>query len=114
MNPEGCKPPPLPDRSIRGFKGVCCSILQSHYFGFVFLVPAILMLWIHQQLGLTDAFLMGDRKSANYNLVMVVVFLAGVSACFLHACYLANRSGRWFVLKLVLLGLYWLGFVSLG
>lgn len=112
MSPEGCKPPPLPELSTTSFKCVCRIILQSHTFGFVCLVPAVIMLMVHHELGLTDAFLMGDRKSANYNLVMMAVFFAGIAACVLHTCYLANRGGKWVLLKAILLVLYWAGFLA--
>jgi hypothetical protein len=91
---------------------------QSHWAGFLFLVPFIVLLGIHDVLGLSDAALLlrdqRDRDSQLFNFVMIGVFYAGVVLFVADAVSLANRGWRWLVLKLVLLVVYWGAVLWLG
>ena len=56
------------------------TIIQSHWIGFLFLLPFLIMLAVHDTLGLSDAFLFvrdqRDHDSQMFNFVMVAVFYA--------------------------------------
>jgi hypothetical protein len=88
-------------------------VIQSHWIGFLFLLPFLIMLAVHDALGLSDAFLLvkdqRDRNSQMFNLAMVAVFYLGVAAFVTHAAFLAGRSKLWFCAKLLLLAAYWSG-----
>lgn len=87
------------------------TVMQSHWVGFLFLVPGIIMLILHRQLGLSDALNVptppGEREAHLFNWVMVAVFLLGIAAFFLHALFLWTRGWQWVVAKLLFLALYW-------
>lgn len=77
----------------------------SAWFAPVFLVPFILMLVVHQWLGLSDALMVaagpGERPAHDYNLIMVVTFYLGLAAVVDHLLTPARRSTFWMSLKLV-------------
>jgi hypothetical protein len=50
---------------------------DGHWVGFLFLVPFVVMFVLHEPLGMTDAFLMGDRVSADYNLMTFASLFLG-------------------------------------
>ena len=81
------------------------SRLQSHWIGALFLVPFLIMLWIHHALGLSDAFLLvgdqRDRDSQVFNLFMGSVFYVGVGLFSAHALSLLAKGWRWVILKLL-------------
>jgi len=89
---------------------------DSHWIGFLFLLPFIAMIAAHELLGMTDAFLVGgdtpwDNVSRDYNLVMFAALFLGTAAFLIHALFLPvrqRRGGRWVLPKLVFLALYWL------
>ncbi len=87
------------------------AISQSHWIGFLFLVPFIVMLAIHDALGLSDAFLLAktqlDRDSQTFNLVMVLAFYLGLAGYLTHALAFSARSKLWLAGKLVFLAGYW-------
>lgn len=86
---------------------------QSHLASFLFLVPFVVMLCVHDALGLSDAFLAGreqrDLDSLNFNLVMMAAFGFGVAGFVIHASTIAHRSKRWLYAKLTILALGWIG-----
>src|SRR5260221_11852612 len=87
------------------------AIMQSHWVAFVFLLPAVIMLILHQRLGLSDALNVptpsGEREAHLFNWVMVMVFWIGIAAFSLHALSLCNRGWSWIGAKLVVLAIYW-------
>jgi len=87
------------------------AILQSHWIGFVFLVPVLPMFAVHRILGLSNALMIqtppGEREAHTYNLVMVMVFYLGVAAFVVHSLAFARRDRVWLVAKLVILVVYW-------
>lgn len=93
------------------------SVIQSHWSGFSFLLPFLIMLALHDMLGLSDAFLLltdqRDRDSQMFNFAMVAVFYLGVAAFVAHALFVASRSRLWLCGKLLLLAAYWSGILLL-
>lgn len=94
------------------------TIVHSHWSGFLFLLPFLITLAVHDALGLSDAFLLvrdqRDRDSQMFNLFMVAVFYLGVFAFIIQAVCLASRSKVWFCGKLLILAAYWCGILWLG
>jgi hypothetical protein len=93
-----------------------------HWVGFLFLLPGVVMLALHEPLGMTDAFQMGDQVSANYNLTTLAVLILGSLAFVIYAFavpIVKGRGWRWVPLKLVFLIFFWgavmlaIGFMSL-
>ena len=91
--------------------------MQSHWIGFVFLLPFLVMLGVHHVLDLSDALMVatppGEREARVFNFVMVVVFFAGIAAFAGHALSLAGRSRGWLAAKLAVLVGYWVGVLHL-
>ena len=87
------------------------AIMQSQWVAFPFLVPAVVMLILHRQLGLSDALNVptppGEREAHIFNWVMVSVFYLGVGVFFLHTLSLSSRGWRWVAAKLTFLAIYW-------
>jgi hypothetical protein len=87
--------------------------MQSHWISFPFLLPFLVMLWIHHALDLSDALMVatppGQREAHLFNLIMVVVFYVGVGAYTVHTLVLAHRSLRWLAAKLSILVAYCAG-----
>jgi hypothetical protein len=97
------------------------TLLQSHWFCLVALVPFALMFVVHEVLGMSDvmgAAPAGERRPTDvellYNYAMIAVFYAGIAGFSAHACYLVERAATWFVVKLVLLGIGWCIFIVVG
>jgi hypothetical protein len=83
---------------------------DGHWIGFLFLLPAIVMLVLHAPLGMTDAFLMGDMVSADYNLKTLAAVILGSVAFVVYAFALPavrGRGWRWVLPKLVFLVCFW-------
>lgn len=87
------------------------SIIKSHWVAFPFLVPAIVLLYAHRQLGLSDALNVptppGEREAYLFNWVLALVFYFGVGGFLLHALSLSSRGWQWLVAKLGFLAIYW-------
>ena len=85
--------------------------MQSHWIGFLFLLPFLVLIWVRDALGLSDAFLLlkdqRDRDSQLFNLAMVAVFYVGIACFVAHALYLTSRGRQWLYAKLLLLAVYW-------
>jgi len=83
---------------------------DGHWISFTFLLPFIVMLVMHDFLGMSDAFLMGDRSDALYNLCMLLALPLGSLAFIVHTFALPLVRGRgwgWVPPKLIFLGAYW-------
>ena len=78
------------------------SITRSHLFSFLYLVPFLLMAWVHQVLGFSNAFMKGDRPSALYNMVMLCAMFFGALAFMLHP-FTRPPSKGWFIAKFCIL-----------
>src|SRR5712691_5833289 len=87
------------------------NILRSHWIGFLFLLPLLIMLAVHHTRGLSDALLLvrdqRDRDSQDFNLAMCAVYSVGLGADIFHALILSYRSMRWLCAKFFVLGVYW-------
>src|SRR6266481_1759704 len=87
------------------------ALMRSHWICVTFLLPFLVMLWIHHALGLSDALLLvtnqKDQDSQLFNLFMAGVFYLGVALFFLHAFSLAAKGWRWVFAKLAFLAIYW-------
>jgi hypothetical protein len=66
---------------------------DGHWIGFLFLLPFVVMFVLHDPLGMTDAFLMGDRASADYNLMTFAALLLGSLAFVVYALALPIVKG---------------------
>ena len=83
---------------------------DGHWIGYLFLLPAVVMLVLHEPLGMTDAFLMGDRVSADYNLMMLAALILGSVAFVVYAFALPSVKGRgwsWVPPKIIHLVCFW-------
>jgi hypothetical protein len=92
-------------------------LLQQDWVGFLFLLPFLVLLAIHDALGLSDSIVGGnqnDRDSFAFNWCLIIVFLSGVSTFVAHAVFVVLRrpDWRWFVAKLLVLIAYWASAVS--
>jgi hypothetical protein len=87
--------------------------MQSHWIAFTFLLPFLILLGIHHVLDLSDALMVatppGEREAHTFNLVMVVVFYAGIAGFIAHTFSLPGRHRRWVAAKLLVLVGYWAG-----
>jgi hypothetical protein len=105
----------LPARGTRlGFR----SFLQSPWAALVFLIPFVLMLILHQMLGLSDALLVadkpGERPAHGYNLMLGINMNFGGAAALLHLCWKSQRVFPWIIAKLLIATiLLLLGFLTL-
>ena len=92
--------------------------LQRHWIAFAFLLPFLVMLSLHRALELSDALMVatppGEREARNFNLLMVVVFYAGIAAFVAHTLCLQNQSRRWLAARLAVLVGYWSGILYFG
>jgi len=82
----------------------------AHWIGFLFLLPVVVMLVLHEPLGMTDAFLMGDRVSSDYNLMTLAALIFGSSAFVIYAFALPivkGRGWRWVPPKIIFLAFFW-------
>ena len=83
---------------------------HGHWIGYLFLLPAFAMLVLHEPLGMTDAFLMGDSVSADYNLMTVAALILGSVAFVVYAFALPIVKGRgweWVPPKIIHLVFFW-------
>ena len=83
---------------------------DGHWLGFLFLMPFVVMFLLHEPLGMTDAFLMGDRVSANYNVLTFASLFFGSLAYVIYAFTLPIVKGRgwsWVMPKIIFLVAFW-------
>ena len=83
---------------------------DGHWIGFLFLVPFVVVFVLHDPLGMTDAFLMGDRVSANYNLLTFAALFLGSLAFVIYALALPivkGRGWRWVMPEIIFLVVFW-------
>ena len=89
--------------------------IQSHWISFLFLIPFLLMLWLHHHLELSDAMMAAhdqrDRSSVLFNLTMVLVFFSGVATFTMHSLLFTRREPKWLAIKLIVLVVYWTAIV---
>jgi len=86
---------------------------DGHWIGFLFLLPFVVMFVLHEPLGMTDAFLMGDQVSASYNLMTFAALFFGSWAFVIYAVALPivkGRGSRWVAPKIVFLVCFWAAF----
>jgi hypothetical protein len=83
---------------------------DGHWIGYLFLLPAVVTLLLHEPLGMTDAFLMGDQVSADYNLMTLSALTLGSVAFVVYAFALPIVKGqgwRWVPPKIIHLVCFW-------
>jgi hypothetical protein len=83
---------------------------RDHWIGYLFLLPAVAALVLHEPLGMTDAFLMGDRVSAGYNLMTLAALVLGSVGFVAYAFALPivkGRGWRWVPPKIIHLACFW-------
>jgi hypothetical protein len=92
--------------------------MQSHWIAFTFLLPFLILLWVHHVLDLSDALMVatppGEREAHIFNFVIVLVFYAGIAAFMAHTFCLPDQSRRWLAAKLAVLVGYWSGILYFG
>ena len=82
----------------------------GHWIGYLFLLPVVAMLVLHEPLGMTTAFLMGDSVSADYNLMTLAALILGSVAFVVYAFALpivTGRGWRWVPPKMIHLVCFW-------
>jgi hypothetical protein len=85
-----------------------------HWITFLFLLPGIVMLALHESPGMTGAFQLGDQVSADYNLATLAALFFGSFAFVIYAVGLpivTGRGWRWVLPKLVFLVCFWCAFI---
>jgi hypothetical protein len=83
---------------------------DSHWIGYLFMLPAVVMLALHETLGMTEAFLTDDRLSADYNLMTRGALILGSVAFLAYAFALPivkGRGWRWVPPKIIHLVFFW-------
>jgi hypothetical protein len=83
---------------------------DGNWISFAMMLPFILLFVARVPLGISDAFLMGDRGDATYNLCMMLALLLGSLAFLVHTLALPLDKGygwRWVPPKLIFLGACW-------
>jgi hypothetical protein len=83
---------------------------DGHWIGYLFLLPAVVTLLLHEPLGMTVAFLMGDQVSADYNLMTLSALTLGSVAFVVYALALPivkGRGWRWVPPKIIHLICLW-------
>jgi hypothetical protein len=94
------------------------KLLGQHWFCIVPLLPFIVMLSLHQALGMSDDMLghvAGTRLPAPaeiaFNYIMVLVFFLGIAGFLAHSFSLARSSTLWLIIKLAALAAGWSLFI---
>ena len=83
---------------------------DGHWIGYLFLLPAVVTLVLPEPLGMTDASLMGDRVSADHNLMTLSALILGSVAFVVYAFALPivkGRGWRWVPPKIIHLVCFW-------
>ena len=87
---------------------------NAHWIGFVFLLPFVVMLLVHELLGMSDALLAGndprDDDARLYNLLMIAALYLGSLAFVVYAFALPivkDQGRRWVLPKLMFLAAFW-------
>jgi hypothetical protein len=89
----------------RGIRLGVASFLKSPWAAPVFLMPFVIMLAVHQLLGLSDALLVadipGERPAHGYNLLLGINMNLCPVAAVLHLLN-AQRTFRWIIARLLI------------
>jgi hypothetical protein len=83
---------------------------DGNWISFTLMLPFILLLVARVPLGISDAFLMGDRRDADYNLCMMLALLLGNVAFLAHTLALPSIRGYgwgWVPPKQIFLAACW-------
>ena len=104
---------PPPRRRRLGF----LSFLQSAWAAPLFLAPFLLMLGVHQLLGLSDALLVaegpGERPAQGFNLLLGINMNLCPLATILHL-FKSQRTFPWIIARLLIpMSLFLLGLLTL-
>jgi len=95
---------------VRPSKTSGAGFWDGNWITFTFLLPYVIMFVVHEALGISDAFLMGDRSDATYNLGMMLALFLGSLAFLAHTFALPLAKGRgwgWVAPKLLFFGACW-------
>jgi hypothetical protein len=93
------------------------NCLTQHWFGFVVLLPPVLLLAIHNALGFSDS-MWPDKANPGpflFNCLLIIAFIATVYAYLAQTAVAAIRRGgwTWVVAKLVVLAIYWTAIITI-
>ena len=118
---DGAELPPLvyDPRWAQPIKTRDAGFWNGHWIGFVFLLPFVVMLLVHELLGMSDAVLWSnapeDDDARVYNLLMIAALYLGSLAFVVYAFALPILKGhgwRWVLPKLIFLAVYWGGIMA--
>src|SRR3954469_4703160 len=83
---------------------------DGHWIGYLFLLPAVVTLVLHEPLGMTDEFLRSDRVAADHKLMTLSALILGSAAFVVYAFALPIVKGRgwiWVPPKIIHLVCFW-------
>ena len=83
---------------------------DGNWFTFALMLPFILLFVARVPLGISDAFLMGDRRDAEYNLWMMAALLLGSATFVVHTFVqplMRGYGSGWVPPKLLFLAACW-------
>jgi hypothetical protein len=113
---DGAELPPLvyDPPWARPIKTQGAGFWNGHWIGFVFLLPFVVILVVHEFRGMSDALFAGndprDDDARLYNLLMLVALFLGSLAFVIYAFALpivTGRGWRWILPRLIFLAFYW-------
>jgi hypothetical protein len=83
--------------------------------GLLFFVPFLLLLAIHDALGLSDDLGGLDHPVAAFNWLLVAAMSTGILGCFLHAVIATIHGDSWrlLVARLLVLAAFWAAVITL-
>jgi hypothetical protein len=91
------------------------GLWDGNWISFTLLLPFILIFVARVPLGISDAFLMGDRRDADYNLCMILALLLGSVVFLVHTLALPLIKGYgwgWVPPKLIFFAACWGIFIA--
>jgi hypothetical protein len=117
----GCEnpyaPPSAQSPGVRRSKRRRGGLWDGNWISFTLLLPFICLFVARVPLGISDAFMMGDRRDADYNLCMILALLLGSVAFFVHTLALPLIKGYgwgWVPPKLIFLAACWGIFIAVA
>jgi hypothetical protein len=116
MDPEGFfTSPSAKSPRVRSSARRRGGFWDGNWISFTLMVPFIALCVARVPLGISDAFLMGDRRDADYNVCMMLALLLGSVAFLVHTFALPSDRGYgwgWVPPKIIFLAACWAIFVA--
>jgi uncharacterized transporter YbjL len=93
------------------------DFLTQHWLGFLLLLPFLLLLAIHNAIGVSDSMWLDTTNPGPFffNCMLIITFIATVGAYVAQTVVAAIRRGgwAWVAAKLVVLVIYWTAIVTI-